>query len=444
MAESQNIEWKESWRDEYLKWVCGFANANGGKIYIGKNDNGEVIGVDKYKKLLEDIPNKINNFLGIIANVNLLKEGNKHFIEIDVPAYEVPISYQGKYHYRSGSTKQELRGNALNEFLNRKVGKTWDDVLEPNATIEDIDEKAIEAFKKSAVASHRLPQVENEKDLLQIFKNLRLVENGKLKRSALLLFGKDPRRFYINAYLKIGRFGENDHELLSQEVIESNAFELADRTLEILDKKYFKKSISYEGLQRIETPEYPYEAIREILLNAIVHRQYHLGTPIQISIYSNKIMIWNYGVLPEELSFEDLKQKHSSYPRNPILADIFFKGGLIESWGRGTLKIISKCKSAGLPEPEIKEMTGGVAVTVYKDIYNEGYLAQLGINDRQIETIMFVKSKGKISNTDYQELYNVSKATASRDLSELVEKWGLLDKIGKTGVGTSYKLKTDS
>lgn len=123
MPENQNIEWKESWRDEYLKWICGFANAKGGKIIIGKNDRGEVIGVDKFKKLMDDIPNKIQNQLGIICDVDLKEYEDKKYIEIDVKPYDVPISYQGKYHYRSGSTKQELKGNALNEFLLKKAGK---------------------------------------------------------------------------------------------------------------------------------------------------------------------------------------------------------------------------------------------------------------------------------------------------------------------------------
>ena len=105
MAESQNIEWKESWRDEYLKWICGFANAQGGKIYIGTQDDGTVIGVNNSKKLLEDIPNKIQNKLGITADVNLLTEDGLDYIEIVVNPWSFPVNYNGEYHYRSGSTK---------------------------------------------------------------------------------------------------------------------------------------------------------------------------------------------------------------------------------------------------------------------------------------------------------------------------------------------------
>lgn len=117
MAESQNIEYKESWRDEYLKWICGFANAQGGTIYIGIDDSGNVVGVQNIKKLMEDIPNKIQSGLGIVADVNKLKKNGKYYLEIKVDPSSFPISYHGEYHYRSGSTKQQLTGIALSEFI---------------------------------------------------------------------------------------------------------------------------------------------------------------------------------------------------------------------------------------------------------------------------------------------------------------------------------------
>lgn len=439
MAESQNIEWKEVWRDEYLKWICGFANAKGGRLYIGKTDDGSIIGLKDFQRLLEDIPNKITNYLGIVCDVNLLTKSKMHYIEIVVPSYEVPISYHGKYHYRSGSTKQELHGTALNEFLQLKTGKSWDDVIEPNASLNDIDKDAVEAFKRGAAKSKRLTIAKDEDDIIQLFQNLRLSKDEKLKRAAILLFGKDPRNFFINAFVKIGRFGKSDTELLSQEVIEGNIFELADQTMNVLEKKYLKKLISYDGLHRIETLEYPYEAVREMLLNAIVHRQY-TGAPIQISIYDEKIMIWNYGVLPESITFEDLKHKHASHPRNPILADIFFKGGLIEAWGRGTLKIIDECKNANLPEPVTEEITGGICVTIFKNRLNDNFIKNLNLTERQIKALEFLKENHKITNKDYQEINNCSRNTASNDLIEMVDK-GIFKPSGNKGAGAFYSLK---
>ena len=271
MPENQNIEWKSSWHDEYLKWVCGFANAKGGRIFIGKNNNGKVSGVKNFQKLLEDIPNKIQNHLGIIADVNLHEEEGKHYLEIDVLPYDVPISYHGKYYYRSGSTKKELTGASLNDFLLRKAGKTWDDVLEPKAKYDGLSDDAIQAFKIGATKSKRLSSIEDE-NIEDLFENLRLTESNQLKRAAILSFYKDPKIFFPNAYIKIGKFGKTDDDLKFQELIEGNAFQLADQVIDILNKKFLTSPITYEGLHRIEDSEYPYDAVQEALLNAIVHR----------------------------------------------------------------------------------------------------------------------------------------------------------------------------
>jgi len=437
MQESQNIEWKEIWKDEYLKWICGFANANGGKIFIGKNDKGEIVELKNSNKLLEDIPNKIQNHLGIICDVLLHKENGMQYIEIVVKPHEVPISYKGKYHYRSGSTKQELKGASLNEFLLKKVGKTWEEALELQATFNDILDEAVKEFQYEAHQSQRYPMIKGETDYKKIFSNLRLYKNNALKRSALVLFGKDPRNYMINAFVKIGKFGNSESELLFQEVVEANAFQLADKTIEILDKKYFKKTISYQGLNRIEISEYPYKAVRECLLNAIIHRNY-FGPPIQISIYEDKFMVWNPGDLPEELTLDDLKVKHASYPRNPIIADVFFKAGLIETWGRGTIKIIEECKNAGLPEPKFEVLNGGIAVTFFKNVLSKEKLIEKGLNKRQLIAVEYLKNNDFLTNSIYQDICKTSERTASRDLEQLTNK-KILIKIGEKK-GTKYKL----
>ncbi len=437
MPESQNIEWKQQWRDEYLKWICGFANANGGTIFIGKDNKGQVVGLDRFQKLMEDIPSKITSHLGIVSDVNLHEKDGKHYIEIITYPYDVPISYHGTYHYRSGSTKQELTGSALNEFLLRKAGKTWDDVIEPNATWEDIDEGAIETFKKAAIKSHRLPGFGDD-TTEEVLTNLRLYKNGQFKRAALLLFGKDPKTFFPTAYLKIGKFGKDDADLQFQDVIECNAFEMADKTIEILERKYLARPISYEGLHRVENAEYPFEAVREVLLNAIVHRRY-ASTPIQVSVYEDRLMVWNEGKLPEELTVEMLKTKHPSLPRNPILAETCFKGGLIEAWGRGTVRVIHECVKFGLPGPGISTIGGGLAFTIYKE--KSKPIDQAVLNERQSRAIAFLRINLKITNKEYQDLNKVSRETATRDLSELVKKEVLLPS-GQKGAGSFYTLNS--
>ena len=133
--EQQNIEYKQSWRDEYIKWICGFANAEGGKLFIGLDDNGIPTGLDNHKKLLEEIPNKAVNHLGLVVDVNLQESSGKQYIEINVPASSIPVSFHGIYHYRSGSTKQELKGMVLHQFLLKKMGVSWEQKPIPNASL---------------------------------------------------------------------------------------------------------------------------------------------------------------------------------------------------------------------------------------------------------------------------------------------------------------------
>jgi ATP-dependent DNA helicase RecG len=358
MGEHQNIKYKQSWRDEYLKWICGFANAQGGKIYIGVNDNGAVTGIDDPRRLMDDIPNKAVNHLGLVIDVNLLKDKGKEYIEIVVPLSPMPISYHGAYHFRSGSTKQELKGAALHEFLLKKIGRTWDDIGINNAKIEDLDTKSIASFVKAAVKSGRIYKEAEKDDIPTLLENLQLITpDGELKAAAILLFGKNPKKFFVTSYFKIGKFGDSDTELKFQDIVEGNIFDMVEAVITLLKQRYIISTISYEGIQRIERPEYPDAAIREAILNAIVHKDYTDST-IQMSIYNDKIILWNPGKLSEDLTIEKLKSKHPSRARNKNVAEVFFKAGYIESWGRGIEKMIDALKGDGLPEPIFEENSG--------------------------------------------------------------------------------------
>lgn len=437
MSETQNIEYKQNWHDDFLKWVCGFANAQGGIIYIGKDDDGNVVNVADYKKLMDEIPNKIRNALGITVEVNLHEEKGNRFIEIITTPYAVPISLRGRYFYRSGSTKQELTAASLNEFLLKKSGKTWDDVIEPRANFDDIDEKVVNTFLKASENAGRLPENFNL-SIPELFEKLRLTENGQLKRSAIVLFGKDPGKFYPNTFVKIGRFGKDNTDLKFQETEEGNLIALLHGVLNQLNRKFLTRPIEFEGMHRIEKGEYPVAAIREMLLNALVHRNY-MGAPIQVRVYDDKISIWNEGTLPDGLTLDALKRSHASRPRNPIIADVCFKGGYIDAWGRGTIKIIDTCKQADLPDPEMTELDGGFIITLLKDKITPEKLNKLGLNERQIKAILILKERGKITNKEYQVTFGVARMTATRDLRILVEK-GVIKSSETKGAGSYYEL----
>lgn len=436
---SQNIEYKSTWRDEYLKWICGFANANGGTIFIGKDDNGKVVGVDDAKKLLEEIPNKVRDVLGILVDVNLHTENKKQFIEIITEPYPNGVSYKGQYHYRSGSTKQELKGAALDKFILQKKGKRWDGVLVPSVSVSDLKQETFYFFKKRGIRSKRLSEESLTDTNEQILDNLELKEKQFLKRAAILLFHPKPEKFVTGAFIKIGFF-ENDADLIYQDEIHGNLFEQIEKAIDLLFTKYIKAFISYENkINRIETYEYPKDAIREALLNAIAHKDYSGGVPIQISVYKDKIMIWNEGQLPEDWTIETLIAKHSSKPYNPDIALAFYRSGYIESWGRGITKMTDLCVEAGLPKPTFYYKSSGIWAVFQKDILNAEYLQTLGLNDRQVKAVLFAKDKGKITNSEYQELNDIKKSVTATELQDLTDK-GVLVKVGSTGRGTKYIL----
>jgi ATP-dependent DNA helicase RecG len=430
MLENQNIEYKSSWRDEYLRWICGFANANGGILYIGKDDNGNVVDIKNTKKLMEDLPNKITTVLGIVVDVNLHETAQGDFIEIIVEPQPNPVNYKGEYHYRSGATKQELKGAALDKFLLQKQGRRWDSVLVPNVSISDLKQDTFVFFKEKGIKSNRIAESSLNDTPAQMFENLKLVEKNLLKRAALLLFHPDPEKFVTGAYIKIGFF-RTDSDLLFQNEIHGNLFEQVEKTMELLLTKYTKALISYEGISRVEIYEYPKDALREALLNAITHKDYTGPYPVQISVYKDKIMLWNYGQLPENWTIEDLLGKHSSQPRNPDIANAFFRSGYVESWGRGMDKMRNLCSEAHIPLPQFSCKGNDFWTIFRKDIYNKEDLSKLGLNERQIDALLFFKMEGEITTSAYMQRYNIAERTARNDLNKLVEN-KLLTKQGET------------
>ena len=359
-TENQNIEYKQSWRDEYLKWICGFANAQGGVLEIGKNDRGEAVGLSESGRLLEELPNKIRDLLGIMADVDLVGEG-KEFIRITVEPYPYPISYRGEYHYRSGSTNQTLKGAALDQFLLGKQGRHWDAVPVPKLSLSDLDARILKDFRKRAIRTQRLPEeVLKESDTILIEK-LRLTEGSYLKRASLLLFHPEPEAFVTGSFVKIGYFRTNS-DLLYQDEVHGDLFTQVDKTVDLLRTKYLKALISYEGIQRVETFPVPGDALREAVTNAILHKNYGTHVPIQISVYDDRLMIWNSGQLPAGWSVDRLTRKHPSQPFNPEIANVFFLAGMIESWGRGIERVMDACRKANTPAPEFREEDAGLWV----------------------------------------------------------------------------------
>ena len=247
MSEHQQQEYKQVWKDDYLKTICAFANAEGGVLEIGRADNGTPVGVERAAKLLEDIPNKIRDVLGVVAVVDLIEEGTKQLIRITVDPYPNPISYKGEYFHRSGSTVQTLKGAALERFLLRKRGRHWDGVPLPGFSIKDCSSEAFEHFRQRAAKSGRMDEaVLNDTDR-SLIENLQLTEEEWLRQAAVMLFAQNPDRFIPGAYVKIGFFVTDD-DLRYQDEIHGNLFTQIDKVMDLLQTKYMKASSGWRNV----------------------------------------------------------------------------------------------------------------------------------------------------------------------------------------------------
>lgn len=442
MAESQNVEYKESWRDEYLKWVCGFANAQGGIIYIGIDDAGNVVGLKNIKKLMEDIPNKIQSGLGIVADVNRLSKNGMDYIQICIGPSSFPVSYHGEYHYRSGSTKQQLTGIALSEFIMRKTGVRWEDVTVDDISVADLDDESFKIFRREALKSQRMKPEELDIPNEELLSKLHLISDGKLKRSAVLLFYNDPGRIQNGSYVKIGKFGEGT-DLQYQDTLEGSLITTADRIIDLIYLKYLKAKITYEHDRRIETYPFARDAIREAVYNAIAHNCYMFGTPIQIRIEDEAVIISNRCVLPDGWTVETLMEPHDSIPYNPDIANVFYRAGYIETWGRGIQKICDSCKALGADIPRYELRGNGIRVhfaalqsalienskapKVQTEPLNEPLDNKLPlINQKILEQI---SNNPRITYNELAIFLNVSRSSVKRAMNKLTNA-GLIERVG--------------
>lgn len=282
-----------------------------------------------------------------------------------------------------------------------------------------------------------------------MFQNLGLTDGKYLKKAAVLLFAENPEIWIQGAYIKIGYFGSSDSELIYQDEIHGSLIKQIDSAVELLYTKYLKALIDYDGIQRTETYMLPKEACREILLNAVNHKDYSKGVPIQISVYDDKIYIWNDGKFPEILSADNIYEKHSSIPYNPKVADVLFKAGMIESWGRGFDKIKEECEANNTPLPKYEISERGIMVlckpgekylklfkkyglgtkeeNVTDNVTDARLIKILKLSEnskktvRMLGIIEMIKKDENISVTEMAESLGVTTRTIKRDIDYLKE-----------------------
>ena len=441
--ENQVIEWEESWHDKYLEWICGYANAQGGTLYIGIDDNGGVLGLDPQiiKKLLEDIPNKITAAFGITCDVNQRSKNKKKYIQIVVKKSKLPLNLHGRYYYRTGSVKKEISGFELTEFIIKSTGTSYD------AMISDIERNKLtyDAFsKRYAKATH------NELDLDSDLVSFRLMlEDGQMTNAGVLFADQwniHHSRVFCTRWNGLEK-ADSAQDALDDAEYTGSLLNLFDDSMSFI-KKNTKKGWRKEKDQRIELPDYPERALEEGLVNAFIHRSYlQTGAHSQIDIYDDRLVITNPGGMYDGSEVQNLDLRYvPSKLRNPILADVFGRLRLMERRGSGFKKILDAYESE-------ERYTEGLKPEFYTDGYNF-FLTLWNLNysyDKAQSKAQLKAQNGALSDRDYLLLLlrenpsmtqtelaimmNKSRRSVQTIMKQLIDE-GVIERVGSKRIGT--------
>lgn len=436
-GESETLEFKESFSKETIKAVVAFANSKGGIILIGISDRKKIKGMSLGKETLKIWANEITQATEptLIPEVESYQVEGKEIAAITIKESPLkPIAYKGVCYLRVKNSDKKITPKEIAELHLQTVSSSWDSYPARDACLNDIDFEKVKEYIKLTNGIGRRKIREKPAEVL---KKTELIKNNKPTWAAILLFGKESQKFISQAKVHCGRF-KDEITIINDETIEENLFRQVEKVME-----FVKRSISVEFIitgkpRREEVWEYPLDAVREAVINAIAHRDYTELSEIQIRIYDDKLIVWSPGKLPLGIVMEDLFKPHKSVLRNKLIAQVFYDAGLIEQWGTGVKRMIDSCLKRGLPEPKFEE-SQGFKVIFSKDIFTEDYLKSLDFNERQVRAVDFVKKGKKITNKEYQKQFNISGRTASRELGYLVKR-NIFEQVGTTGKGTYYKI----
>jgi ATP-dependent DNA helicase RecG len=441
-GESKTVEFKENFDKETIETAVAFANTNGGIVLIGVADNGKIRSIQVGRETLRGWANQISQSTEpmVIPEIKDIQIGGKSIVEIQIKEYPIkPVSTRGRCFRRVGNSNRVMTPQEIAQMHLISTGTSWDALPARGSSIDDIDLEKVKKYIKNATAGGRR-KFEEKDDPFRILEKLELLKEKKPTWAAVLLFGKDPQGRLSQSTVHCGRF-KQETIIIDDRMVRGNVLEQVEEVIDFIRKNISVRFAFTGKPKREEIWDYPLEALREAVINAVCHRDYADNSDIQIKVHDDRITIWNPGGLLPGMTVEELYDpNHTSKPRNKLIAQIFYDVELIERYGSGIQRIIEACKKSGLPAPVFEERFGGFLVIFRKDIYTEEYLEKLGLNERQIKAVMYVKEKEKITNGEYQELNTVSKRTATRDLNDLVER-NILEQIGITGKGTEYIIK---
>ncbi|MBS3056039.1 MAG: putative DNA binding domain-containing protein [Candidatus Aenigmarchaeota archaeon] len=442
LEESHTVELKKSvaQMNEALKSVCAFLNHRGGEVYFGVNDKGKITGIQSSDKTLRKISQIINTKIKPEFNPEI-KEIKKHknqIIYVKVPeGSNKPYFSDGIAYIRIGTENRVISPDELKRVILSQKKIKWDEEICRSAKLKDIDEETIKQFLKKAGIERNLGyKLLSWKDVL---KRSGMIKNKSLTNALILLFGKTPQKFFPHAEVRCARFkGTEPLEFIDMKVFGSNIISQIENSVEFV-KEHMQLHAEIKGMERVEKWEYPIEAVREAIVNAVCHRNYEISGNAQIRIFDDRLEIWGCGTLPEPLIVNDLMKKHDSILRNSLIGKCFFLIRFIEQWGTGTNRMIEECISHELPEPLFEEIAGNLVVTFRKSRLTNEYLEKLELNERQKKSVEYLVKNKKITTNIYADIFKTSPRMARNDLKKLINK-EIVKKMGNSKKQSHYVL----
>ncbi len=402
-GETETIEFKENFDKETIETAVAFANTKGGSIFIGVSDNGKAKGVPVGKEMLKNWANQISQSTEprVIPEIEVSKIAGKSVVIIWIKEFPIkPVSAKGRSFRRVENSNRVMTMQEIAQMHFHSVGMSWDKLPARDVTIEDIDLENVKRYIKKANETGRR-KIREDEHTLQVLEKLELIKEGKPTWAAILLFHKYPQRLLSQGVIHCGRFKE-ETIVIDDRMIEGPIIQQVEEAMDFIRKNINVRFVMTGRPAREQIWDYPLDALREAIINAVCHRDYTIPSNTEVRIFDDKLIGWSPGGLPFGITIEDLYKPHPSVLRNKGIAGIFYDMGWIEQWGSGIDKMRNACVKAGLPEPQFEEYQG-FRVIYRKDIYTEEYLRNLGLNERQIKAVMYVKEKGKITNKEYRK-----------------------------------------
>jgi len=433
--ESETIELKRSTSEtkEGVISICAILNKHQeGELYFGIRNDGTVVGQAVNEKTIRDVSKAISENIEtrIYPIITKIETNGKICIKVEFKGTDSPYFAYGRAYIRVGDEDRQLSAKEIENIILKKNKDRlqWDNQICGKASLNDIDSVSLQRYIELAKKSKRMPVADESEEM--VLKKLNLITDDGITNACVLLFGKEPFRYFYNNVVKCGRFrGIEKQEFIDMKDFSGNLFENLEKSLVFL-QEHLRLRARIKGLLREETWEIPIEALREAIINALIHRDYQENSFVYIKVYDSRIVIANPGGLPDTLTIEDLYKEHESMLRNPLIAKVFYYAGLIDVWGRGIINIINMLKANELELPSFEE-SGGSFRIIFTRPKSETVIkgSEIGSEKSSEKILGIIKENRSASAREISSIIGISQRAVEKHISAL-KKQGIIKRIG--------------